>query len=401
MTHITEKNKAWKIAFRKESQRQNAFIKLKECGFNIDNYDPALVNKDNGFLFISTYDDKMIGCWDTLDVFMEKDSRCKLLTYESLIEMCDYKGNNMSEKSNKKVWDPVSRHINRSRTHYLKWDLTKDISIRYHFLHQGNRELEGQFIVKIHSNGSYQLVDRDFAKKMILSYKRELNAPNTEDALVEPDYEITGRLMRCPLTNRIEFHKTIIEMRTMITHFGIDNDMGLKTISYNQDGELCFKENLIIERPIGSSEAHEKMVNDVDDEKLKEAHGLYFSGSREGITSVFVTDSLSAETKAEFMYPNMEVNKRFVGTFKIEDGLRSTPLEEDLAQENLKVVIDNGFGTKDERELKIKVVHQDAIISIDDNTKEAIRFAADEIAQVASKKTREVEMPDYPLSIKP
>ena len=266
----------------------------------------------------------------------------------------------------KKVWDPVSRHINASRTHYLKWDLTKDISVRYHFLHQGNRELEGQFIIKIHSNGSYQLVDRDFAKKMILSYKRELNAPNTEDALVEPDYEISGRLMRCPLTNRIEFHKTIIEMRTMVTHFGIDVNTCLKTISYNQDGDLCFKENLIME--VDQNE----MSDDLRDEKLREAHGLYFSGPRKGTTTVFVTDSLSAENKAAFMYPNMEVNKRFVGEFIIEDGARCKTLEEQK---------DN--------------------ISLDANTEDAIKFAIDKISQVPNAKTQEIEMPDDQSNIKP
>ena len=266
----------------------------------------------------------------------------------------------------KKVLDPVSRHINRSRTHYLKWDLTKDISVRYHFLHQGNRELEGQFIIKIHSNGSYQLLDRDFAKKIILSYKRELNAPNTEDALVEPDYEISGRLMRCPLTNRIEFHKTTIEMRTMVTHFGIDDNTCLKTISYNQDGELCFKENLIME--VDQNE----MFDYLRDEKLREAHELYFSGSLEGTNNNFVTDSLSAETKAEFMYPNMEVNKRFVEEFKIEDGLRCKPSEE-----------------------------QKDIISLDNNTDNAIKFAIDEIAKVSCEKTQKVEIHDCSSNIKP
>ena len=92
MCNITEKNQAWKIAFKDEDQRQNAFTKLKACGFNIDNYDPLMVNEINGFLFISTYDDEMIGCWDTLDVFIEEDGRCKLLTYELLIDMCNYKG---------------------------------------------------------------------------------------------------------------------------------------------------------------------------------------------------------------------------------------------------------------------------------------------------------------------
>ena len=72
---------------------------------------------------------------------------------------------------NKKFRDPVSKHINKNRTHYLKWVLTDDISVRYHYLHQNNRELEGQFILKIHSKSSYQLIDRSFAKQCLCKGK--------------------------------------------------------------------------------------------------------------------------------------------------------------------------------------------------------------------------------------
>lgn len=268
----------------------------------------------------------------------------------------------------KKVYRPINRHINASRTHYLKWDITEDISVRYHFLHQGNRELEGQFIIKIHSDGSYQLVDREFAHKFILNYKEELNPPNTDDFLTTPDYEITGRLMRCPLTDRIEFHKTIID-KHMVTHFGIDKDNCLKTISYNQDGELYFKENLIIEKQEGYTEAHQKMKDEVEVEMLKVAHGLYVGS--EGIKS------------------------------NLEEDYHS-PIQKDIANNNLKVVIDNGFGTKDERELKIKVVHQDDLVSLDENTTEAVRFASDAANAYLSLKTEGAIMSkEDPNDIKP
>lgn len=88
MNCITEKNKAWKISFENDNQRQNAVEKLKSRMFNIDDYSPELLNEWNGFLFISTYDDERIGCWDTLDVF-EEDGRCKTLEYNELLKMCE------------------------------------------------------------------------------------------------------------------------------------------------------------------------------------------------------------------------------------------------------------------------------------------------------------------------
>ena len=142
----------------------------------------------------------------------------------------------------KKNYDTISKFINECRTHYLKWDLTHDISIRYHFLHQSNRELEGQFIIKLHKEGAFNLVERDFAKKMILSYKQSTEAPNTEEELSKPDWEITGRRVKCPLTGKTEYLKTIINLRTNETHFGIDINLGFKEMSYGPDGELMFKE---------------------------------------------------------------------------------------------------------------------------------------------------------------
>lgn len=150
--------------------------------------------------------------------------------------------------SNKK-YDVISKFINECRTHYLKWDLTHDISVRYHFLHQSNRDLEGQFIIKLHKDGAYNLVERDFAKKLILSYKQSTEAPNTEEELSKPDWEITGRRIKCPLTGKTEYLKTIINYRTNETQFGIDQKIGFKEMTYGPDGELMFKEKNIIGIP--------------------------------------------------------------------------------------------------------------------------------------------------------
>ena len=321
----------------------------------------------------------------------------------------------------KKVWDSVSRHINASRTHYLKWDITKNISVRYHFLHQGNRDLEGQFIIKIHSDGSFQLVDRAFAKQFILAYKKEISAPNIEDVLATPDWEITGRLMNCPITNRIEFHKTLINMKTMETSFGIDCYSNLKTISYNPDGELFFREHLIMEQPIGSAKAQEKMEEDILVEKLKEVHGSYFSEPRFEKTLCNADNIEDVKNIAQCFYPQMEANKIVYNrpiddpefkeideysktkseivegwSFKDQSGLKSKlesdyhdPIYRDLANDNLAVVVDHhdvvnnereitldiGFGNMNDQDLKIKVVSKDDLVSLDPNTANALNYA--------------------------
>ncbi len=125
--------------------------------------------------------------------------------------------------TNKKFRDPVSRHINKNRTHYLKWCLTDDISVRYHYLHQNNRELEGQFILKLHSKSSYQLLDRNFAKQFIHSFRKDdFNMTSVDPSsvsdfeLVEPDFEIFGAL-RPNLNDKLQYHKTIINLSTLHT----------------------------------------------------------------------------------------------------------------------------------------------------------------------------------------
>ena len=116
----------------------------------------------------------------------------------------------------KRFRDPVSKHINKNRTHYLKWCLTDDISVRYHMLYQGNRSLEGQFILKIHSKSSFQLMERDFAKQLIHAFRKEEQQmisvnPNmpTDMELVKPDYEVIGAL-RPDKKGKLQYHKTII-----------------------------------------------------------------------------------------------------------------------------------------------------------------------------------------------
>ena len=181
----------------------------------------------------------------------------------------------------KKFRDPVSKHINKNRTHYLKWCLTDDISVRYHMLHQGNRSLEGQFILKIHSKSSFQLMERDFAKQLIHAFRKEEqqmicvnpNMPNDME-LVKPDYEVIGAL-RPDKKGKLQYHKTIINLTTYNVESGFEVDIDQVEDDLNYITEIKeefkekvsedFKENLygeILKNPIFKTTDKEKTLTE-------------------------------------------------------------------------------------------------------------------------------------------
>ena len=55
----------------------------------------------------------------------------------------------------------------RHRTHYLKWDIKGDLSLRYHMVFQDRNELEGKYILKHHELSKYTVIDSKFAKLLI------------------------------------------------------------------------------------------------------------------------------------------------------------------------------------------------------------------------------------------
>ena len=60
--------------------------------------------------------------------------------------------------------------IDCNRTHYLKWKLDlegEELSIRYHFLWQDKKELEGKYILKHHSRSTHSEISEKMAKMFI------------------------------------------------------------------------------------------------------------------------------------------------------------------------------------------------------------------------------------------
>lgn len=53
------------------------------------------------------------------------------------------------------------------RVHYLKWDITNDLSIRYHFTFQDKKELENRFIIKCHNDKVWNTIRDDVAEAII------------------------------------------------------------------------------------------------------------------------------------------------------------------------------------------------------------------------------------------
>ena len=80
---LLDKDKAYKIAFRNNYERDIAIHKLKEYGFKInENY-----TKDVCCLFISTFDGIRIAGWDTRIIYQEKDNLFKQVTFKKLLEL--------------------------------------------------------------------------------------------------------------------------------------------------------------------------------------------------------------------------------------------------------------------------------------------------------------------------
>ncbi len=62
--------------------------------------------------------------------------------------------------------------IDKNRTHYLKWELSLDpsLSIRYHFLWQGQEHKEKVYVLKHHDGSINSILDDNMAKFMIKTY---------------------------------------------------------------------------------------------------------------------------------------------------------------------------------------------------------------------------------------
>lgn len=55
----------------------------------------------------------------------------------------------------------------KHRTHYLKWVIKGDLSVRYHLTYTDRKELEGVYILKHHGQCKYTVIDEKFAKVLI------------------------------------------------------------------------------------------------------------------------------------------------------------------------------------------------------------------------------------------
>jgi hypothetical protein len=52
-------------------------------------------------------------------------------------------------------------------THYLKWNITNDISIRYHFIYIDKPFFENRYIIKSHNNNLKQKINNILAENII------------------------------------------------------------------------------------------------------------------------------------------------------------------------------------------------------------------------------------------
>jgi len=58
---------------------------------------------------------------------------------------------------------------------YLKLPLSKDISLRYFFIFQNRPELEGQWVIKSHSDKTYGIIDENAVKLIVKLFDKSLD----------------------------------------------------------------------------------------------------------------------------------------------------------------------------------------------------------------------------------
>ena len=65
----------------------------------------------------------------------------------------------------------IGKYIyNRNRTHYLKWTINSEWSIRYYFTYDARNQYNGQWVLKSHYTKDYIIVTKDEAMDYIQYY---------------------------------------------------------------------------------------------------------------------------------------------------------------------------------------------------------------------------------------
>lgn len=83
MKKIEEKDKAYKVSFKSNTDRNFAKKFLSDLKFS-----GTVHYKENKYLFISTYDKTKIFGWDTAEIFKEKDDNIIKLSSVEFFNLC-------------------------------------------------------------------------------------------------------------------------------------------------------------------------------------------------------------------------------------------------------------------------------------------------------------------------
>jgi hypothetical protein len=76
-------NKAYKITFKSNKEREDLVNKLKNLCFEVNND----YSKEHNCLFLSTFEKQYIGCWDTNKILLNDDENsCKSTTYKTFVK---------------------------------------------------------------------------------------------------------------------------------------------------------------------------------------------------------------------------------------------------------------------------------------------------------------------------
>lgn len=66
----------------------------------------------------------------------------------------------------------LSKYLKRNRSHYLKWKIDEELSIRYYFKYENKsfEYLENNFVLKNHKLKTYQILNEEEAFNLIIQH---------------------------------------------------------------------------------------------------------------------------------------------------------------------------------------------------------------------------------------
>ena len=184
------------------------------------------------------------------------------------------------------------------RTHYLKWQIRGDISIRYHEVFQDKPELVGKFILKDHESSTWEVISKKMAQTII-------KGGNTDEVV-----EIYGYL------NKGKYHKLIKPSKT--SGWFHRNETELDKAHYTRLSYKNWTKVDILGKTFGFQRIIDKRIFTIY-VNLAEPHNYEFKTTIHDLSDVLLDSVIgSYDQVSDFIkkYSNLKNDQLFIPTTK-------------------------------------------------------------------------------------